>query len=127
MTTGGASIEFYKQLPELNGFAELGDINAYHRVPEDWVVVITGVIGSTSPRCSFADAGRGGLREHEKVAAARSVAPPRFQSGRDIPRPHTRSSETRGRSRAPQMPRRRALRHIRWGSWRRVGSSNPRT
>ena len=47
MTSNGASLEYYKQLPELSSFAEISDIDVYHRVPDDWVVVITDVIGST--------------------------------------------------------------------------------
>ncbi len=46
MTTD-ATLEFYKELPELSSFAEISDISVYRRVPEDWVVVITDVIGST--------------------------------------------------------------------------------
>ncbi len=47
MTTDSATLEFYKELPELRSFAEISDISVYRRVPEDWVVVITDVIGST--------------------------------------------------------------------------------
>ena len=47
MAANAASLEFYKQLPELSSFADISDIDAYHRVPDDWVVIITDVIGST--------------------------------------------------------------------------------
>ncbi|MCA9695128.1 MAG: DUF3095 domain-containing protein [Myxococcales bacterium] len=42
-----ATLHFYKDLPAMRSFAEIGEIDAYHPVPGDWYVVITDVIGST--------------------------------------------------------------------------------
>jgi len=47
MTGPGDSDRFYSALPPFSSFSDFADLDAYAPVPEDWVVMITDVRGST--------------------------------------------------------------------------------
>ena len=71
--------DFYARLPAVTRFAALADDDAYARVPDDWAVVLTDVVGSTEA------VGAGRYRDVNYVGAA-SIAAVLNASGRaDLP------------------------------------------
>lgn len=79
MNSGEKSARFYADLPTLPDFGEIGDKTIYHDAPDDWVVVVCDVIGSTQA------VAEGKYKTVNMIGAACIVAVLNISNGTQIP------------------------------------------